>query len=71
MWDESMTKEKFPETQNACFVAFCPKWEADGRTDGKSEKRNAIIKTLFSLSKVRLIEKYVDEELLAVKWKFG
>ena len=55
MWDEdeSMTKEKFPETQNACFVAFCPKWEADGRTDGKSEKSNAIIKTLFSLSKVR------------------
>ena len=48
MWDEdeSMTKEKFPETQNACFVAFCPKWEADGRTDGKSEKRNAIYRNL-------------------------
>ena len=79
MWDEdeSMTKEKFPETQNACFVAFCPKWEADGRTDGKSEKSNAIIKTLFSLFKVRLDRarrtslQDVDEELLAVKWKFG
>ena len=68
MWDESMTKEKLSETRNAYFVSGfgirCFLSKMDGQT---SNKKNAT-----RLSKVRLRNlQDVDEELLAVKWKFG